>query len=467
VSFLNRFATTSGMSPIGIFTFYCLPPIHAFKDHLRVPLSLRQGVPRKMSGASTPRQNLGIAGSGSYHDRANSILAVPVNGPYSNHRTTFPEKLFQLLDGADAQGLSHIISWQPHGRCFLVRDREAFKNLLPTLMPGLTKWKSFQRQLHLWGFTRLTNGPDYDGYFHEYFLRYRPHLLPCIQRTMGRRAERPGDEPNFDTLPFITPLTGVQVQATRRDETQQPGYSIEATTHLPLDTTHHADDSLHGDPTLRQLLEQMLQDSESVARYSDLPNASNPGELDTNYGRGNRQRSDDEMPPAHQQAPFSMDVLEMLDESDHTAVMAWTTERESVPEGQIERTAAMGKEITGARSSFGISDNFAGLTSQLTVTHSNDPHVSAHLHGSLATRPPDSTSALAEGGLVSEISISLRSNDVEIPRDWDLEPRPIPPVIMLQGGVRRPLYMSVPVAQHPSFAETSEQEFEYIGTRGE
>ena len=32
----------------------------------------------------------------------------------------FPGRLNKMLRAAEAEGLSHIVSWQPHGRCFVV-----------------------------------------------------------------------------------------------------------------------------------------------------------------------------------------------------------------------------------------------------------------------------------------------------------------------------------------------------------
>ena len=44
----------------------------------------------------------------------------------------FPVKLHFMLNELEADGLSHIVSWQPHGRCFLVHKQEAFvKQILP------------------------------------------------------------------------------------------------------------------------------------------------------------------------------------------------------------------------------------------------------------------------------------------------------------------------------------------------
>lgn len=72
--------------------------------------------------------------------------------------TPFPLKLHELLERAEVENLTDIISWQPHGRAFVVHQPKKF---VAGLMPRFfrqTKLTSFQRQLNLYGFNRLTKG---------------------------------------------------------------------------------------------------------------------------------------------------------------------------------------------------------------------------------------------------------------------------------------------------------------------
>lgn len=43
-----------------------------------------------------------------------------------NNTARFPSKLHAMLSDLEIQGLSHIVSWQPHGRCFLVHRPDDF-----------------------------------------------------------------------------------------------------------------------------------------------------------------------------------------------------------------------------------------------------------------------------------------------------------------------------------------------------
>lgn len=66
---------------------------------------------------------------------------------------------------------------------------------------------SYQRQLSLYGFVRITSGKDRGAYYHELFLRGRPDLLVCIERkrvkgTGSKQAASPETEPDFYTMEY-------------------------------------------------------------------------------------------------------------------------------------------------------------------------------------------------------------------------------------------------------------------------
>jgi HSF-type DNA-binding len=79
---------------------------------------------------------------------------------------------------------------------------------------------SFQRQLNLYGFQRLTRGPDAGGYYHELFLRGREFLCQHLTRTKVKgtkfkAASNPDHEPDFYHMPF---LSGVVVTRPSSDD---------------------------------------------------------------------------------------------------------------------------------------------------------------------------------------------------------------------------------------------------------
>jgi HSF-type DNA-binding len=122
----------------------------------------------------------------------------------------FPIKLHEMLQSIENDGVDDIVSWQPHGRCFVVHKSAHFKKEILPHYFNLNKIASFQRQLNLYGFKRLTKGPDKGGYYHELFLRGRPDLAQAMHRvkvkgTGVRAKSNPEAEPDFWTnVPWIT-----------------------------------------------------------------------------------------------------------------------------------------------------------------------------------------------------------------------------------------------------------------------
>jgi hypothetical protein len=73
---------------------------------------------------------------------------------------TFPSKLHYMLDHGLEENEKSIVTWQPHGRAFLVLDQARFvAELLPNWFRQ-NKYQSFQRQLNSYGFQRITQGRD-------------------------------------------------------------------------------------------------------------------------------------------------------------------------------------------------------------------------------------------------------------------------------------------------------------------
>ncbi|CAB9520026.1 Heat stress transcription factor [Seminavis robusta] len=136
-----------------------------------------------------------------------SLLADPTPDKRRNRggvSQAFPDKLHKLLDQVEADGLGHVISWQPHGRCFVVHKPKVFVDLLPKYFQQ-SKLTSFQRQLNLYGFRRISQGADSGGYYHELFLRGRSGLSANMKRTKikgtVKQKRDPSTEPDFYKYP--------------------------------------------------------------------------------------------------------------------------------------------------------------------------------------------------------------------------------------------------------------------------
>ncbi|KAL3940688.1 MAG: hypothetical protein SGBAC_004810 [Bacillariaceae sp.] len=142
-----------------------------------------------------------------YHDFAHcqpselgDLHLKPIRGGV---QSPFPVILHRMLEDSVDKNFADIVSWQPHGRAFLIRHPKEFvASVLPKYFKH-SKLSSFQRQLSLYGFIRLTNdGADRGAYYHEAFLRGREFLCSKIRRTRIkgtwiRTSSSPTEEPNF------------------------------------------------------------------------------------------------------------------------------------------------------------------------------------------------------------------------------------------------------------------------------
>ena len=107
------------------------------------------------------------------------------------HSLPFPFALHNMLSVAEEQGKTSVVSWLPHGKAFRVNNKEVFVATMMTKYFKQTKFKSFQRQLNLWGFTRVTEGADTGAYFHTYFVRGEPALCKMMTRQKIKGASAP------------------------------------------------------------------------------------------------------------------------------------------------------------------------------------------------------------------------------------------------------------------------------------
>jgi len=94
----------------------------------------------------------------------------------------FPKQLLEVLSDKNSTG---IIEWLPHGHAFAIKNTDRFS---VEVMPKFTRGKltSFQRQLNLYGFRKVTKGADCKAgalvYFHPAFKYVPPRT--CHQRRV-------------------------------------------------------------------------------------------------------------------------------------------------------------------------------------------------------------------------------------------------------------------------------------------
>lgn len=117
----------------------------------------------------------------------------------------FPWKLHEMLEEADSNNFTNIVSWLPDHSSFRVHQPEIFVNQIMPKYFRQTKYKSFQRQLNMWGFERLISGPNKGGYSHESFVRGQPALCHRMKRLKIKgtgTCSKPASSPSFSPNKF-------------------------------------------------------------------------------------------------------------------------------------------------------------------------------------------------------------------------------------------------------------------------
>jgi hypothetical protein len=128
--------------------------------------------------------------------------------PGSDYANQFPCRLHQMLKEVADEGLDSIISWLPgqQQNTFKVHKKDEFVDQVMPRFFNQTKYKSFLRQLNLWGFDRVLDfGPLRGSYRHSLFVKDQPELYYLMKRTkvkgtMPRESEATASNSPVDGL---------------------------------------------------------------------------------------------------------------------------------------------------------------------------------------------------------------------------------------------------------------------------
>jgi len=115
-----------------------------------------------------------------------SVAAMQEQQQFQQQQT-FPFKLYNMLEYACDSEFSSCISWTADGSAFIIHNKDVMMNNLAPMFFNQTKFRSFTRQLNIWGFVRTVT---LDGWRHNNFLRGRPHLLNEIERTQVKSTAK-------------------------------------------------------------------------------------------------------------------------------------------------------------------------------------------------------------------------------------------------------------------------------------
>mmetsp|Transcript_12231 Transcript_12231/g.17401 ORF Transcript_12231/g.17401 Transcript_12231/m.17401 type:complete len:248 (-) Transcript_12231:149-892(-) len=99
----------------------------------------------------------------------------------------FPRRLYEMLESESKLASTlpdhqHVISWSASGKAFGILDVNLFTSRVLSKYFRTSKFSSFQRNLNLYGFSKVRRGPDADMYAHSSFLRGRPEMLMQLRK---------------------------------------------------------------------------------------------------------------------------------------------------------------------------------------------------------------------------------------------------------------------------------------------
>jgi len=97
----------------------------------------------------------------------------------------FPHKMYDLLEDVERKGLDDIVSWLPDGKSFKIHSQIGFEqSIMPLYFSGMSSYKSFRRQLNLYGIYQHRHRPNQDAnaYSHDLLIRGQRRLCDKIAR---------------------------------------------------------------------------------------------------------------------------------------------------------------------------------------------------------------------------------------------------------------------------------------------
>jgi len=119
-----------------------------------------------------------------------TLTASTMTNSFMFSKFSFPFKLHHLLDEAEKNNRqwASIISWTPSGRAFKIHKPKEFAALVMPRYFDQTKYRSFQRQLYIYGFDRIrksktTSDEEAGAYSHKLLVRGSAELCLDMTRT--------------------------------------------------------------------------------------------------------------------------------------------------------------------------------------------------------------------------------------------------------------------------------------------
>jgi hypothetical protein len=205
----------------------------------------------------------------------------------------FPARLYDLLENAENEGYDHLIRWTPDGQSFKIHDNGKDKAIVAILKRNFnqTRFKSFLRQLQLYGFERRFKGQSRGECSHPMFVRGRKDLLykksieefqDAANDTAAKPTSCPSSTPAPDEsssssyVPVPAPATAAAAAAVATAELVTSSHR-----HTVSDTSFSTLSSTPPPPTLARVVTDQQQSSSfiDVPKCNYFRNSSIPTRL--------------------------------------------------------------------------------------------------------------------------------------------------------------------------------------------
>ncbi|GMH76266.1 hypothetical protein TrLO_g707 [Triparma laevis f. longispina] len=111
----------------------------------------------------------------------------------------FPRKLYEMIERQTREGEGKeessplrppCIQWSPSGRSFHITSMSLFTTSILPYYFKTSKFSSFQRNLNLYGFSKLIRGTDRGSYFHPMFGRGEGSSFEVVKRVKKQRKKK-------------------------------------------------------------------------------------------------------------------------------------------------------------------------------------------------------------------------------------------------------------------------------------
>lgn len=136
------------------------------------------------------------------NDRRDEVYDDDANKERKLQPKRFPFRLNKMLNDAETHGNDDIVSWMPCGKMFKVHKHKEFASRIMPLYCRHTRYKSFLRQLSMYKFQRVNEGPLRGCYHHPNFSRDRFDLIDKINRK-----DRGDEDGSLASSPLASRLT--------------------------------------------------------------------------------------------------------------------------------------------------------------------------------------------------------------------------------------------------------------------